>query len=119
MLSASRKSCSSSTKMNSASLSTKRRISHGHATRSTLMFFLVIHFIFLLLKHVLWMAGLTRSTDSVVEPIHHLHTSAQNLFIREAFPVPSFQNAMYAKGFGPSKALVLQVRIVDRLRHKS
>src|SRR5215467_93443 len=44
MLSASRKSTLSSTKMNSASLSTKRRISQGQATRSTLIFFLVIHF---------------------------------------------------------------------------
>src|SRR5215470_5979869 len=49
MLSARRRSWSSSTKMNSASLSTKRRISQGQATRSTLTFFLVIHFISLLL----------------------------------------------------------------------
>src|SRR5262245_22929529 len=46
MLSALRKSSLSSTKMNSASLSTKRRISQGQATRSTFTFFRVIHFIF-------------------------------------------------------------------------
>src|SRR6266568_8367600 len=45
MLSARLMSLSSSTKMNSASLSTNRLISHGHATRSTFTFFLVIHFI--------------------------------------------------------------------------
>src|SRR6266849_5540364 len=45
MLSARLTSLSSSTEMNSASLSTNRTISHGHATRSTFTFFLVIHFI--------------------------------------------------------------------------
>src|SRR6266481_4885528 len=51
MLSARLKSLSSSTKMNSASLSTKRRMSQGQATLSTFTFFLVIHFIVTLLNH--------------------------------------------------------------------
>src|SRR5882724_9690527 len=51
MLSARLTSLSSSTKMNSASLSTKRLISHGQATRSTFTFFLVIHFIVRLLTN--------------------------------------------------------------------
>src|SRR5713101_6530088 len=99
----------SSTKRNSASGSTNRRMSHGHATRSTFTFRRVIHFIRPLSTSASSFAG-------VIDALDQFHASPQQFVIGQILPCPAIQDLVEAKSLHPAELLVAQVGIMDDLR---
>src|ERR1700730_15846269 len=89
------RSWSSDTKRNSACGSINRRMSQGQATRSTLAFCRVIHFIDLPLN----------VSQGLIETLSQLHSALQQFLVAHVLPRPPFHHFIDAKTFLPTKLL--------------
>src|SRR6185369_7002230 len=95
---------SAGTNRNSASRSTNFLISQGHATRSTFTLSRVIHFIASFLQ-------------LLIQSLEALDALRQKFGVAHFRPRPAAQHGVDSEALRPLKLPILQIGVVDHLRH--